>query len=152
MDQDNSQNYQKKKMCCLFIDFWLMKYLGRIRSARINLNKPLTARSHAIDSEFCVSFQQWTDKDGWIWRVSPLSAAVPFFGSGLVHQSRACPDIVWNSTRYEDSPGGMEVVLQHGGKIPGTHILWCVNIFIGIGVVPFYQCSAVVLIVNGFSI
>lgn len=68
-------------MGCLFIDFFrLMKYLGRLRSARINLNNPLTARSTlAIDSEFCVSFQQWTDKDGWIWRVSPLSAAVPIF-------------------------------------------------------------------------
>lgn len=70
------------KLGYLFIDFFLTDeiHLGRLKSTRINLNKPLTARSTlAIDSEFCVSFRQWTDKDGWIWLVSPLSAAVPIF-------------------------------------------------------------------------
>lgn len=87
---DNSQKW----VVFSSIFFWLMKYLGRLRSARINLNKPHTARTRAIDSEFCVSFRQWTDKDGWIWRVSLLSAAVPIFrerhGTSISCTSRHC--------------------------------------------------------------
>lgn len=79
-------------MGCLFIDFFrLMKYLGRLRSARINLNKPLTARSTlAIDSESNNGQTKMAGFGGF--RRCRLQCL--FFGSGVVHQSRACPDIV----------------------------------------------------------
>lgn len=91
-------------MGCLFIDFFrLMKYLGRLRSARINLNKPLTARSTlAIDSELrslLIQSSAFHSNNGQTkmagfggFRRCRLQCL--FFGSGVVHQSRACPDIV----------------------------------------------------------
>lgn len=83
-------------MGCLFIDFFrLMKYLGRLRSARINLNKPSphVVRSLLIQSSAFHSNNGQTKMAGFGgFRRCRLQCL--FFGSGVVHQSRACPDIV----------------------------------------------------------
>lgn len=56
------------KLGYLFIDFFLTDeiHLGRLKSTRINLNKPLTARSTlAIDSELTMDRQRWLDLAGF---------------------------------------------------------------------------------------
>lgn len=62
-----------------------MKYLGRLRSARINLNKPLTARTRVLRFIPTMDRQRWLDLAGF----AAVSCSAYFSGAAwyinLVH-------------------------------------------------------------------